>query len=84
MQPQSKSVFRAGIAAVAAPDPETVGMAGRTVRVHTIRVCLVLREWVRRWRQRRELRSLSQRDIADFCPKLSDALQEADKPFWRA
>jgi uncharacterized protein YjiS (DUF1127 family) len=84
MQPQSKSVCRAGLAAIAAPNPGTVGTASRTARVHTIRVWLVLREWVRRWRQRRELRSLSQRDIADFCPKLSDALQEADKPFWRA
>jgi uncharacterized protein YjiS (DUF1127 family) len=39
--------------------------------------------WSRRWRARRELRAMSQRDIADFCPKLTDALNEADKPFWR-
>jgi uncharacterized protein YjiS (DUF1127 family) len=43
----------------------------------------VIREWGRRWRSRRELRSLSQREIADFCPKLTDALNEAEKPFWR-
>jgi uncharacterized protein YjiS (DUF1127 family) len=83
MQPQSKSVFRAGIAAIAAPDPGAAGMASAPVRVHTIRFWSTIREWMRRWRQRRELRSMSQRDIADFCPKVSDALQEADKPFWR-
>jgi hypothetical protein len=26
---------------------------------------------------------LSQREIADFCPNDTDALREADKPFWR-
>jgi uncharacterized protein YjiS (DUF1127 family) len=83
MQAQSKLVCRAGIAAVAAPDPGAVGMASRTARVRTIRVWSALREWVRRWRQRSELRLMSQREIADFCPKLSDALHEADKPFWR-
>jgi hypothetical protein len=31
----------------------------------------------------RELRSLSQRETADFCPNVTDALREADKPFWR-
>ena len=29
------------------------------------------------------VRSLSQREISDFCPKLSEALHEAEKPFWR-
>jgi uncharacterized protein YjiS (DUF1127 family) len=43
----------------------------------------VIREWGRRWRSRRELRSLSQREIVDFCPKLTEALNEAKKPFWR-
>jgi uncharacterized protein YjiS (DUF1127 family) len=49
----------------------------------TIAAASVVREWARRWRSRRELRSLSQREIADFCPKLTDALREGDKPFWR-
>jgi uncharacterized protein YjiS (DUF1127 family) len=84
MQPQSNSVCRAGLAAIAAPDPGTVSMASTTARVSTIKVWPAIREWVRRWRQRRELRSMSQREIADFCPKLTDALREADKPFWRA
>jgi uncharacterized protein YjiS (DUF1127 family) len=44
----------------------------------------VARKWARRWHCRRELRSLSQREIADFCPKLTEALKEAEKPFWRA
>jgi uncharacterized protein YjiS (DUF1127 family) len=84
MQPQSKSVCRAGLAAISAPDLGVVSMATRTTRGRTIRIWPVIREWVRRWRQRRELRLMSQREMADFCPKLSDALHEADKPFWRA
>jgi uncharacterized protein YjiS (DUF1127 family) len=84
MQPQSNTVFRAGLTAIAAPDPGMVGLASRAARVRTIKVWPVIREWVRRWRERRELRQMSQREIAEFCPKLSDALHEADKPFWRA
>jgi uncharacterized protein YjiS (DUF1127 family) len=84
MQPQSKSMRRAGPTAIAAPDLGMVDMANRTARVRTIKVWPAIREWVRRWRQRRELRLMSQREIADFCQKLSDALHEADKPFWRA
>jgi uncharacterized protein YjiS (DUF1127 family) len=83
MHPQSNTVFRAGTTAIAAPDPGMVGLASRTAHVRTIKVWPVIREWVRRWRERRELRQMSQREIADFCPKLSDALHEADKPFWR-
>jgi hypothetical protein len=79
MQPQSKSVCRAGLAAIAAPDPGTVGMASKTARASAPSGF-----GPHRWRQRRELRSMSQREIADFCPKLTDALHEADKPFWRA
>jgi uncharacterized protein YjiS (DUF1127 family) len=41
-------------------------------------------EWARRWHSRRELRSLGRREIADFCPKLTEAMKEAEKPFWRA
>jgi hypothetical protein len=34
-----------------------------------------------RWHSRRELRSLSHREIADFCPKLTEALREAKSLF---
>jgi uncharacterized protein YjiS (DUF1127 family) len=44
---------------------------------------LLAREWMRRSRYRRELRSMGQREITDFCPKVTDALHEAEKPFWR-
>jgi uncharacterized protein YjiS (DUF1127 family) len=44
----------------------------------------ILREWRRRAVSRRELRSLSRREIADFCPGLPEAEHEARKPFWRA
>jgi uncharacterized protein YjiS (DUF1127 family) len=41
------------------------------------------REWIRRHRERRELRSLSPREISDVCPKFTEAQQEMHKPFWR-
>ena len=40
--------------------------------------------WRRRYRDRAELRSLSPRDIRDFCPRESEAEEEMNKPFWRA
>jgi uncharacterized protein YjiS (DUF1127 family) len=43
-----------------------------------------VREWRRRWRSRRQLRSLTAREIRDFCPDLTVAEREAGKPFWRA
>jgi uncharacterized protein YjiS (DUF1127 family) len=46
--------------------------------------CKLLKVWRRRYRERRELRSLDWRDVADFCPKLTEAEQESRKPFWRA
>jgi uncharacterized protein YjiS (DUF1127 family) len=57
-----------------------------TIR-YSLSVANVLRlicEWKRRSRSRRELRSLSLREIADFCPGLTEAEQEVRKPFWRA
>jgi len=44
----------------------------------------LLREWRIRAVSRRELRSLSRREIADFCPGLTEVEQEERKPFWRA
>jgi uncharacterized protein YjiS (DUF1127 family) len=38
----------------------------------------------RRARERAELRSLSRREIFDFCPNLTEADREMHKPFWRA
>jgi|HubBroStandDraft_1064217.scaffolds.fasta_scaffold1183627_1 uncharacterized protein YjiS (DUF1127 family) len=43
----------------------------------------LLRTWNTRYRERRELGRLSDRDTADFCPKVTDAKQEARKPFWQ-
>ena len=40
--------------------------------------------WLRRRSDRTTLRSLSQRDIHDFCPREGDAEAEMNKPFWRA
>jgi len=43
-------------------------------------ICL----WKQRHRDRTVLRSLSPRDIRDFCPREADAEEEMSKPFWRA
>jgi uncharacterized protein YjiS (DUF1127 family) len=84
MQPHSKSNHLANSAHFVPADlGRRANFFASTFHAHTIAAASVLREWGRRWRSRRELRSLSQREIADFCPKLSDALREADKPFWR-
>ena len=43
-----------------------------------------LRLWLRRRNDRAVLRSLSLRDIHDFCPRHAEAEAEMTKPFWRA
>lgn len=40
--------------------------------------------WLRRRRNREILRSLSLRDVHDFCPRHSEAEAEMNKPFWQA
>jgi uncharacterized protein YjiS (DUF1127 family) len=42
-----------------------------------------LREWRRRLRSRRDLMTLSDRDLWDMRLTRTDAEQEASKPFWR-
>lgn len=44
----------------------------------------ILRMWLRRRNDRAVLRSLSLRDIHDFCPRHTEAEAEMNKPFWRA
>jgi uncharacterized protein YjiS (DUF1127 family) len=41
-------------------------------------------EWRRRARSRRQLRSLTPREIRDFCLDPMEAEREVNKPFWRA
>jgi len=43
----------------------------------------IILEWVRRRRSRQALRSLSRREIRDFCLDLMETEREAGKPFWR-
>ncbi len=50
---------------------------------HLRRVWQVVGLWIRRRNDRVLLRSLSPRDIHDFCPKHSEAEAEMNKPFWR-
>jgi uncharacterized protein YjiS (DUF1127 family) len=83
MQPQSKLMHRSAVASVVASEARTADMDSTISRIRGIKVWPTIREWLRRWRERRELRAMSQREIADFCPKLTDALREAEKPFWR-
>jgi uncharacterized protein YjiS (DUF1127 family) len=40
--------------------------------------------WLRRRSDRAVLRSLSLRDIHDFCPRHTEAEAEMSKPFWRS
>lgn len=44
----------------------------------------LLASWLRRRNERAMLRSLSRRDIHDFCPRHTEAEAEMNKPFWRA
>lgn len=50
--------------------------------LHRIRQVVAL--WLRRRHDREILRSLSLRDVQDFCPRQSEAEAEMNKPFWRA
>ncbi len=52
-------------------------------RSHLRRISRVVGLWLRRRNDRVLLRSLSPRDIHDFCPKHSEAEAEMNKPFWR-
>lgn len=42
-------------------------------------VCL----WRHRSKDRAVLRSMSARDVRDFCPRQAEAEEEMNKPFWR-
>jgi hypothetical protein len=80
MQPHTKSNHLANSAHFVPADlGRRANFFASTFHARTIAAASVLREWARRWRSRRELRSLSQREIADFCPKLTDVLRERPK-----
>jgi uncharacterized protein YjiS (DUF1127 family) len=53
-------------------------------RAHLRRIRRVVGLWLRRRQDRAMLRSLSRRDIHDFCPKYTEAEMEMNKPFWQA
>jgi uncharacterized protein YjiS (DUF1127 family) len=42
-----------------------------------------LREWLRRSRSRRDLMALNNRELWEMRLTRADALEEANKPFWR-
>lgn len=47
------------------------------------RVIETVREWVRRYRSRRELLALGERSLGDLRLTRCDAMSEANKPFWK-
>jgi uncharacterized protein YjiS (DUF1127 family) len=61
-----------------------VDQAAEQNRSHLRRIWRVIGLWLRRRKERAILRSLSRRDIHDFCPKYTEAEVEMNKPFWRA
>jgi uncharacterized protein YjiS (DUF1127 family) len=42
-----------------------------------------VREWRRRFRSRRELMTLGERDLSDIRLTRGDAVSESNKPFWK-
>lgn len=64
--------------------PIAVDRAAEKERPLLERIRQVLALWHRRHHDRAMLRSLSPRQIADFCPRQADVEAEMHKPFWRA
>lgn len=73
---------------------ETASVTQGRLNTHELSVAPTIGRWVARiwrvlslWNRRREdrsvLRSFSQRDIHDFCPRDTEADAEMNKPFWR-
>ena len=66
------------------PTPISVGHAAEKKHSLLGRIRQVLALWRRRHQDRAVLRSLSPRQVADFCPRQADVEAEMNKPFWRA
>jgi uncharacterized protein YjiS (DUF1127 family) len=60
------------------------GSAAERNRSHLRRVWRVVGLWHQRRKDRAILRSLTPRQIHDFCPKYTEAQIEMKKPFWHA
>lgn len=65
-------------------DPFTVACLLLQTRTHLTGAWRLICLWKQRHRDRAVLRSLSPRDIRDFCPRQAEAEEEMNKPFWRA
>lgn len=65
-------------------DPVTVRRLLSSIRAQLGAAWRLVCVWKQRHRDRAVLRSLSPRDIRDFCPREADAEEEMNKPFWRA
>lgn len=65
-------------------EPPTVDHVTEQARARLRSIRQVLCLWLRRRRDRAMLRSLSLRDLHDFCPRYTEAEAEMNKPFWQA
>jgi uncharacterized protein YjiS (DUF1127 family) len=83
MHPQTDSIDRAASARSDAP-AWTRNNFSSLLQARSTAAWQVVRRWAARWRSRRELRLLSRREMADFGANTADALNESEKPFWRA
>ena len=71
------------VSAIPLRDAMRQSAVGRMRRWHA-RMWQLLSLWQRRSSDRAALRSLGPQAIADFCPRLTEAEIEMNKPFWRA
>lgn len=66
------------------PTPVAAGHAAKKERPLLGRIGQLIAVWHRRHHDRAVLRSLSPREISDFCPRQAEVEAEMHKPFWRA
>jgi uncharacterized protein YjiS (DUF1127 family) len=91
MSPRRNAIAAAHLATVSAASAgriphelAAVDRVAQQTRSQLRRIRQVLALWSRRHKDRAMLRSLSPRDLHDFCPRNTEAEAEMNKPFWRA
>ena len=82
----SRTTMATRAAAVRHLPPTPIPLSHTAEQKHSLleRIRQVLTLWHRRHQDRAMLRSLSPRQIADFCPRQTEVEAEMHKPFWRA
>jgi uncharacterized protein YjiS (DUF1127 family) len=82
--PATRRVAAGGATAALENHPVAAHRALSQLRTQFIGAWQLICLWRLRSRDRAALRSLSPRDIRDFCPRQAEAEEEMNKPFWRA